>query len=149
MIKHLSILDLTTSDTYHRAKSNIACSRDLLSYYERVFQQVDFSKRNQTGTSGREKIGQTLQRILKKHGEKIKLELHQLLNKDLEHSKAEVGDDISSIDIELWDRFAVGETEGQYVDMLDGTNGATWATVASNAQRGVRRAVKNLPENDK
>lgn len=99
-----------------------------------------------TMESGWEKDSQTLQRILQKQGEKIKLEIHRLLNEDPRSSKEKAKDDVSELDTEIWNRFAVGEAKAETLEVLEGRIGDTWAVVAKNAQRGVRRTVKSLPE---
>ena len=93
---------------------------------------------------GWEKDKQTLHRILNKQREKIKLELHQLLHQDSKPLEEQAKGDMSTRDIELWDHFAVGEAKKD--EALDGRKGHAWAVVAKSAQRGVRRAVKHLPE---
>ena len=96
--------------------------------------------------SGWEKNGQTLQRILDKHGEKMKLELHQNLNGGPKLSKDHVEGDMSKPDVDMWDRFAVGGAKEERVKPPHGREGETWAVVAKNIQRGIRRAVRDLPE---
>ena len=96
--------------------------------------------------SGWEEDRQTLQRILNKQREKTKLELHQLLHEDSKPLKKQVKGDMSKSDTDLWDHFAVGEAKDKFVEAVDRRKGHAWAVVAKNAQRGVRRAVKDLPE---
>ena len=98
--------------------------------------------------SGLEKNSQTLQRILEKHGEKTKLELHQILNGGPKPSKNHVEGGMLKADADVWDRFAVGEAKEEHGQPLDRRDGETWAVVAKNIQRGIRRAVKDLPEDD-
>ena len=136
------------SAIYHSAKSNIASSRELLRHYEKASQQVAFGQRARMMVSGWEKDSQTLHRILNKQGEKIKYDIHQLLIGDPTLSKGQVKGDMSELDTELWNRFVVGEANEGNVEALDGRKGKTWASVVKNAQRGVRRTVKNLPEDD-
>ena len=96
--------------------------------------------------SGWEKDSQTLQRILNIQGENIKLEIHRILNEDSKSSKEQVKDDVSELDTDLWNQFAVGEAEAENVEVRDGRKRETWARVARNAQRGVQRTVKTFPE---
>ncbi len=138
----------TESAIYLGAMSNIASSRELLGHYERASRQVTLSKRAPMRESGWEMGSQTLRRILQKQGEKIKLEVHQLLNEDSRSSKEQGKVGVSKLDTDLWDRFAVGEAKEEHIKVLDGKS-ATWAEVAMNAQRGVRRAVKDLPDDRK
>lgn len=136
----------TACAIYQSAKSNIASSRGLLGHYERASQQVASGQRVPMMESGWEKDLQTLQRILNQQGEKIKSEVHQILNEDSESSKEQFKCNMSDLDTDLWNRFAVGEAKEKIVEALDGRREDTWAVVAKNAQRGVRRTVKNLPE---
>ena len=144
MVKHLSKPESTKFAIYHEAKSNIASSRDLLMYYERASQQVAFSKWFLMMEFGWEKGSQTLQHVLDKQGEKIKAEIHQLLDEDPKHSEGRIEGDMSKTATDLWDRFAVGETKEEQNEVPDGRKGVTWGVAAKNAQRGVRRAVKHL-----
>lgn len=136
----------TACAIYQSAKSNIASSRGLLGHYERASQQVASGQRVPMMESGWEKDILTLQRILNQQGEKIKSEVHQILNEDSESSKEQFKCNMSDLDTDLWNRFAVGEAKEKIVEALDGRREDTWAVVAKNAQRGVRRTVKNLPE---
>ena len=120
----------------------------MLGHYEQASQQVFSSKRVQIIESERGKDKQTLQHILNKQKEKIGLEVHQLLNKDPESLKGHIASAMSKPDANVWDHFAVCEAEGEQVEALDRRKVGTWAVVAKNAQRGVRRAVKDLPQDD-
>ena len=144
--QHFSAAKLTASAVHSRAKSNIAASRELLGYYEQASQQVAFSKRVLMMEPGWEKDKQTLQRIFNKQREKTKLELHRLLYEDSEPLEEQGKGDMSTLDNDLWDHFAVGEVKKEFVEALDSRKGHAWAVVAKNAQRGVRRALKDLPE---
>ena len=144
--QHFSAAKPTASAVHTRAKSNIAASRELLGHYEQASQQVAFSKRVLTMEPGWEKDKQTLQRILNKQREKTKLELHQLLHEDSKPLEEQVKGDMSTRDTDLWDHFAVGEAKKEFIEALDRRKGHAWAVIAKNAQRGVRRAVKDLPE---
>lgn len=144
--QHFPAAKPTASAVHSRAKSNIAASRDLLGHYEQASHQVALSKRVLMVEPGWEKDKQTLQRILNKQREKTKLEVHQLLHVDSKHSEKQFKGDVSTLDTDLWDHFAVGEAKKEFVEALDRRKGHTWAVVAKNAQRGVRRAVKDLPE---
>lgn len=146
-VKQSSIAKLTAPAIYRRAKSNLASSRELLVHYERASQQVAFSKGVSMMESGWEKDNETLQHILDKQKEKTKLELQQLLSKDSKSSKEQVEGDVSKSDTNLWDHFGVGETKMESVEALR-IKRETWAVVAKNAQRGVRRALKDTPEDD-
>ena len=147
-VKQSSTSKPATSAIYQSAKANLCSSRELLGHYERASQQVASGKSVPTMASGWEKDSHTLQRILNKQGEKIKLEIHRLLNEDPRSSKekAKAKDDVSELDTEIWNRFAVGEAKAETLEVLEGRMGKTWAMVAKNAQRGVRRTVKSLPE---
>ena len=127
-------------------KSNIAASRELLKHYEQASQQVTFSKRVLMMEPTWEKDKKTLQRILSQQREKIKLEVYQLLHQDSKPLEEQFKGDMSTLDRDLWDHFAVGEAEEDIVKLLDRRQGHAWAAVAKNAQRGVRRATKDLPE---
>ena len=144
--QHFSAAKPAASAAYSRAKSNIAASRELLGHYEQASQQVAFSKRVLTMEPGWEKDKQTLQRILNQQREKTKLEVHQLLHINSKPLEDQFKGDMSTMDTDLWDHFAVGEAKKDFVEALDRRKGHTWAIVAKNAQRGVRRAVKDLPE---
>ena len=91
--------------------------------------------------SGREKDNETLQRILRRRGEMAKLEIRQMLDEYAKSSKEQVTDDSSELDTDLWNRFAEVEAKEGTVEALDGRKGETWAVVAKNAQRGVRRLL--------
>ena len=145
-VKWSSTSKPTTSTIYQSAKSNLAFSRELLGHYERASQQVALKKRVTMMESGWEKDSQTLQRILNIQGENIKLEIHRILNEDSKSSKEQVKDDVSELDTDLWNQFAVGEAEAENVEVRDGRKRETWALVARNAQRGVQRTVKTFPE---
>lgn len=145
-VKRSSTSQPTASAIYQSAKSNLAFSRELLGHYERASQQVALKKGVTMMESGWEKDSQTLQRILNIQGEKTKLEIHRMLNEDSKSSKEQVKDDVSELDTDLWNRFAVGEAKAENIEVQDGRQGETWALVAKNAQRGVRRTVKTLPE---
>ena len=95
---------------------------------------------------GWEKDKQTLQRILSKQREKTKLEVHQLLHQDSKTLEEQLKGDMSTLDTDLWDHFAVGKAKEEIIKSLDKRKGHAWAAVAKNAQRGVRRATKDLPE---
>ena len=137
------------SAIYRRAKFNITSSRDLLRHYERASQQVTFPERVPVGDSGEEKDNQTLQRVLDRQREKIELEVHQLLNRGPKSSKELAEGGLLELDTNLWDHFAMGEkAKKKHAEALDGKKRETWAVVANNAQRGVRRVVKGLPEDD-
>ena len=97
---------------------------------------------------GRDAICQTLQGILDKNGEKIKLELHQILTGGPKSAKDHVESGMSGSDRDMWDRFAVREVKEEHVKPPGGREGETWAVVAKNIRRGIRRAVKDLPEDD-
>ena len=144
--QHFSAAKSTASAIHSMAKSNIAASRELLGHYEQASQQVAFSKRVLMMEPGWEKDRQTLQHILNKQREKTKLEVHQLLHKDSKILEEQVKGDMSTLDTDLWDHFAVGEAKKDFVEALDRRKGHTWAVVAKNARRGVRNAVKDLPE---
>ena len=147
-IKQLSISKPTASAIYCRVKADIASSRALLEHYERASQQVALSKKVPMMGSGLQRHTQTLRRILDNQREKTKLQIHQLLNKNPKPSKEQVEEDVSTLDTDLWDQFAVDEAQRKLVEALDGSKGETWAVIARNAQRGVQRAVKDLPEYD-
>ena len=144
--QHFSAAKPTASAVHSTAKFNIAASRELLGHYEKASQQVAYSKRVLMMEPGWEKDKQTLQRILNKQREKTMLELRQLLHQDSKPLEEQATGDMSTRDTELWDHFAVGEAKKEFVEALDGRKGHAWAVVAKNAQRGVRRAVKHLPE---
>ena len=91
--------------------------------------------------SGREKDNETLQRILRRQGEMAKLEMRQMLDEHSQSPKQQVTDDSSELDTDLWNRFAVVEAKEGTVEALDGRKGETWAVLAKNAQRGVRRLL--------
>ena len=91
--------------------------------------------------SGREKDKETLQRILRRQGEMAKLEIRQMLDEYPQFSKEQVTDDSSDLDTDLWNRFAVTKAKESTVEALDGRKGETWAVLAKNAQRGVRRLL--------
>ena len=139
----------TASAMYQSAKSKISSSRELLGRYERASQQIASGEGSLMIESEFGKDSQKLQRILDKKGEKVKLEVHGLLNEDSRYSKEEVKGDASELDTDLWNRFAVGEAKEENVETLSGRKGETWAVVAKSAQRGVRRTVKYLPEDGK
>ena len=146
-IKQFSTSKPKVSAIYRKAKFNITSSRELLGHYERASQQVTFPERLPMGDSGGEEDNQTLQRVLDRQREKIKLEVHQLLNRGPKLSKELAEGDLLKLDTYLWDHFAMAEKASkEHVEALDGRKGETWAVVANNAQRGVRRAVKDLPE---
>ena len=144
--QHFSAAKPTASAVHSRAKFNIAASRELLGHYEQASQQLAFSKKLLMMEPGWEKDKQTLQRILNKQREKTKLELHQLLHQDSKPLEEQIQGDISTWDTDLWDCFAVGNAKKEFVEAIDGRKGHAWAVVAENAQRGVRLAVKHLPE---
>lgn len=128
-------------------KSNIACSQRLLENYERASLQVAFGKRvSAMEEFGWQKDSQTLQRIISKQREKIMLEVSQLLSEGPKASNEQFNADVSDMDNDLWHRFAVGESKAEDVEALDGRKGETWAMIAKNAERGVRRIVQTLPE---
>ena len=145
-VKQSSTSKPTTLALYQSAKANLSSSRELLGHYERASQQVASGQSVPMMESGWEKDSQTLQRILKQQGEKIKLEIHRLLNEDPGSSKEKAKDDVSELDTEIWNRFAVGEAKAESLEVLEGRIGESWAVVAKNARRGVRRTVKSLPE---
>ncbi len=145
-VKQSSTSKPTTSAIYQSAKATLSSSRELLGHFERASQQVASGKSVPTMEPGWEKDSQTLQRILQKQGEKIKLEIHRLLNEDPRSSKEKAKDDVSEFDTEIWNRFAVGEAKAETLEVLEGRIGDTWAVVAKNAQRGVRRTVQSLPK---
>ena len=147
-LQHFSISKPTAFVVHSRAKSNIESSRGLLGHYEQASQQVISSKRVQIIESERVMDKQTLQRILNRQKEKIGLEVHQLLNKDPESLKGHITGAMSKLDANVWDHFTVCEAKEEQVEALDRGKGGTWAAVAKNAQRGVRRAVKDLPQDD-
>ena len=91
--------------------------------------------------SGREKDNETLQRILRRQGEMAKLEIRQMLDEYPQSSKEQVTDDSSDLDTDLWNRFAVVEAKEGTVETQDRRKGETWAVLAKNAQRGVRRLL--------
>lgn len=131
---------------YRKTKSDIASARELLRHYERASQQIASSKGIPMMESGWAKGSHTLQRILNKQGENVKLEVHQILNEAPRSTKEQVEGNMSKLDTEIWDRFAVSEAKEENVKASDRNQGKTWAVVAKNAKRGVRRAVKDLPE---
>ena len=145
-VKQSSISKPTASAIYRKAQLNLASSRELLGHYERASQQVAFSKGVSMMESGWEKDNQTLQRILDRQKERTKLEVHQHLNKHLKSSTAQIEGDASKSDADIWDHFAVSDDRNESVKALDTRKRETWAVVAKNAQRGVRRVVKDLPE---
>lgn len=148
-VKQYSISKPTASAIRQSAKSKIASSRELLGHYERASQQVASGGGVPMMESGWEKDSQTLQGILNKQVEKIKLEVHKLLNEDSKTSKEQVEGDLSELDTDLWNRFAVSEAEEENIEASNEKSGETWAKVAKNARRGVRRAVKHLPKDGK
>ena len=91
--------------------------------------------------SGREKDNETLQRILCRQGEMAKLEIRQMLEEYPQSSKEQVTDDSSGLDTDLWNRFAVVEAKEGTAEALDGRRGETWAVLAKNAHKGVRRLL--------
>lgn len=91
--------------------------------------------------SGREKDNETLQRILRRQGEMAKLEIRQMLDEYPQSSKEQVTDDSLDLDTDLWNRFAVVEAKEGTVEAQDRRKGDTWAVLAKNAQRGVRRLL--------
>ena len=95
---------------------------------------------------GWENGSQTLRSILNKQGEKIKLEVQHFLTETPNLSEEDVKVNISKGETDLWDRFALGEARGQLTESLEERQAQTWAEVAKNAQRGVRRTLKDLPE---
>lgn len=139
----------TAAAVYQSAKSKISSSRELLGRYERASQQIASGEGILMIESEWEKDSQKLQSILDKKGDKVKLEVHGLLNEVSKYSKEEVKGDPSELDTDLWNRFAVGEAKEENVETLDGRKGETWAVVAKNAQRGVQRTVKYVPEDGK
>ena len=147
-VKRCSVSKLTASAIRCRAKSNIASSRELLGRYEQASQQVAFPKGVLLMESECEKDNQTLKRILDKQREKTKLEVYQLLSEDSRSLKEQVEGDTSTLDNILWDQFAVGGAKKGPVKALGRRKGETWAAVAKNAQRGVRRAVKDLADDN-
>lgn len=141
VVKWSSTSKPTASASHQSAKSNTASSRELLGHYERASQHIASGKEFPVIETGWEKDIQTLQRILERQGAKVKDEVHELLNEDRHPSKEQVKGDGAHLDTDLWNRFAAGGSKAQ-----DVKNGGTWATVAKNAQQGVRHTVKNLPE---
>ena len=91
--------------------------------------------------SGRETDNETLQRILRRQGEMAELEIRQMLDERSQSPKEQVTDDSSELDTDLWNRFAVVEAKEGTLEALDGRKGETWAVLAKNAQRGVRRLL--------
>ena len=91
--------------------------------------------------SGRDKDNETLQRILRRQGEMAKLEIRQMLDEYPQSSKEQVTHDSSDLDTDLWNQFAVVKAKEGTVEALDGRKGETWAVLAKNAQRGVRRLL--------
>lgn len=148
-LKQTSKSKPTAFAVYQSAKSNIVSSRELLGHYERASQQVAAGEGVPMMGSAWEKDSRTLQHILDKQREKIKLEVHTLLNEDPKSSEEKVEGDRSESDTDLWNRFVVGEAGEENVEALDGRKRETWGVVAKNAQRGVRRTTKYLPEDGK
>lgn len=148
-VKQHSISRPTASAIHQSAKSKIASSRELLGHYERASQQVASGRGVPMMESEWEKDSQTLQGILNKQVQKIKLEVHKFLNEDSKTSKEQVEGDLSELDTDLWNRFAMSEAEEENIEASNGKSGETWAKAAKNAQRGVRRAVKHLPKDGK
>lgn len=136
----------TASAIYQSAKSNLASSREVLGHYERATQKVAIGKGSLMMDPGSEKDSQTLQRILHEKGEKIKLEVHQLLNKDPNSFQEQAKCHMSESDTDLWHQFAVLENKAENVKAFHTKEGRSWAVVAKNAQQGVRRTVRHLPE---
>ena len=95
--------------------------------------------------SGSEGDLQMLQRVINQQGERIKLEVEQLLNGSRKLAKEHPGGDASTGDDDLWSRFAVIEaTKEEGKVERNGVEG--WAVTAMQMQRGVQRMVKYLPE---
>lgn len=147
-VKQSSIAKLTAPAIYRRAKANLASSRELLVHYGRASEQVAFSQGISMMESGWEKDNETLQHILGKQKVKAKLELQQFLSEDSKSSKEQVEEGVSKLDTDLWDHFGVGKTKMESVEALSRKR-ETWAAVAKNVHRGVRRALKDIPEDDK
>lgn len=148
-VKQPSTLKPTASAIYQSAKSKIVCSRALLGRYERASQQFASGEGIPTIESEWGKAGQKPQRILDKQGENVKHQVHGLLNGDSEYSKEQIKGDLWELDTDLWNRFAVSEAKEENLEALDGRKEETWSLVTKNAQRGVRRTVKYLPEDGK
>ena len=144
--KQSSASEPTASTFYQSAKSRIASSRELLGHYERASKQVAFGKEVPMMVFEWEKDSQTLQNILSRQEAKIKLELHCFLHADPKSSKEQLRGDMLELDTDLWKRFGVGETRKGIVELLDEGKDVTWAMVAKNVQRGVRRTIRTLPE---
>ena len=139
--EQVSTLKPTASTIYQSTKLTIASSRGLLIHYQRASQQVEIGKGVPMTESGREKDNETLQRILCRQGEMAKLEIRQMLDEYPQSSKEQVTDDSSGLDTDLWNRFAVVEAKEATAEALDGRKGETWAVLAKNAHKGVRRLM--------
>lgn len=125
---------------YETAKSAIALSRDLFSDYDRVCKLVASKDRPHTSSTSQKENREVLQRLLSKHGDKAKLEVRHLLhgNDKVSEENAVAADD------PVWSRFA--KTSASDIPKESGIKGQIWASIAKDAQRGVHRMVKNLPE---
>ena len=95
-----------------------------------------------------------MQKVLKKEGEKVKLEMHQMLHGDDGedvNGDGRPGDEVSKKDDPFWMRFAeqkakedehAAGNEGKY----GGKDGGSWASLAENTRKAVRRLVRFIPE---
>lgn len=95
--------------------------------------------------SGSEGDLQVLQRIINQQGERIRLEVEELLNGSRKLAKEYPGGDASTGDDNLWSRFAaIQATKEEGKVERNGIEG--WAMTATQMQRGVQRMVRYLPE---
>lgn len=145
LLKHITGTKPTTSTVYNAARSGIALSRELLGHYDRGCQQIASSECVLRMESGSEGDLQVLQRIINQQGERIRLEVEELLNGSRKLAKEYPGGDASTGDDNLWSRFAaIQATKEEGKVERNGIEG--WAMTATQMQRGVQRMVRYLPE---
>jgi len=129
---------------YQNGISAICLSRELITQYGRICEQMTLGEGALKKAAGREDECEALQRVLRKQGEKVKLELYQFLYGGSMESTEIPPDEASAVDNDLWSRYAVTLKREEGNAGMAREQG--WMVVAKHAQRAVHRMVKDLPE---
>lgn len=137
---------LTAHGFFHDARSRITLSRQLIEHCDRVCQHIGFADSISTAKGSWDGDKQSLQRVLDRQGEKTRLEAHHLLYDARKPPRANPEDVVlPEEEDDLWKRFAAAEFKQEGAE-IDVNEAAGWGVAANNHERGVRRVVKNLPE---
>ena len=137
----------------HTGKSSLAASRRLVAQYKDLCKQVSSSEASNPENAAHKDEHEVLQDILRKQGEKAKLEVQHLLyggeGKDVKVDGI-VENDARSEDDMLWTRISeqMGDIRGHVHNGRneDGRSRAGWADITNGVQRGVQRMVQDLPK---